>query len=168
MPSLFLKITDTILNIMSSNSFCNAQAVTMHQPNATNVILKYIYQFVPEKNSRNFKIIGSYLLQDSVDKDFVAVFPLCSTICEYILQVLLNYFLYYIHIECNRYRRGTHFLLGIENKCRKENCSKHLQVETTSSAKYKWFIELDPDFECNFIQSICILPRLLYASVFLK
>lgn len=85
MRSLFMKIPNTILNSMFSNSFCNPQAVTIHQPNATNVILKYIYQFVPEKNSRNFKIIGSSLLQDSVDKDFVAVFPLCSTICEYIL-----------------------------------------------------------------------------------
>lgn len=58
MFSLFVRIHDTILKNMShlQAHFVTLEAVTIHQLNTTNVILKYTYQFAPEKNSRNFKI----------------------------------------------------------------------------------------------------------------
>lgn len=122
-----------------------------------------IYQFVPERYCRNFEI-GSSLLQDCKDQHFDAVFPLCSTMDKYILQSLLNYFLYCNHIESKNktketseknYRRGTHSLLVTENECEGENCSKHLEIglaSSPSSPRYNLFIKLDSDFE----KGICI------------
>lgn len=75
-------------------------------------------------------------------------------------------------MEFNIYGRGTHSLLKAENKYSEKNCSKHLQIETSPSPEHNWSIESDPDFDIifdyNSIESICMLPRLLFPSIFLK
>lgn len=71
-------------------------------------------------------------------------------------------------MEFNIYGRGTHSLLKAENKYSEKTCSKHLQIETSPSPEHNRSIESDPDFEYNSIESICMLPRLLFPSIFLK
>jgi len=82
-----MKIPNTIFNSMlASNTLCNSiHQVTVPQTNFRNIIPMYTYQFVQERDCRNFKIIQSSLLQDCKDQHFDVVFPSCSPLDGHIL-----------------------------------------------------------------------------------